>query len=177
MRIIRLNLSNVDKISKLHIEVDWQTYKEEIPEFLINASGLEGRRYIWNAALSDNSIWAFGVYADQGREPLGFISGRINSRGYDEKSAHLGGIYVLKQYQYRGFGKALLANFLEIALGAGLKNVCGAVPTKCRSAREFFSAVGFVEHSIYESGSADAPFEMAKIELSSLSVILHHLGS
>lgn len=176
MKIKRIGQSDADAIAKLHIEVERQTYEDIVPELLAGVSGLEGRRSIWRTALFDQATRAFGVYVDGRLDPVGFISGRLEYNLNDGGGvAIINSFFVLGEFQYSGNGKALLVIFVRAAIDAGFYKMRGVVPIRNLSARNFFTASGFVEQRLHVIGNERALFQYTEVVCNNLPSLLTYL--
>lgn len=150
MKIERVDANNVYAISKLHIEVEQQTYGVDDPEMIVGNSELSGRKNIWNTALRNNCI-AFLIYNENLDYPVGMISGYINfDYSLEIRYAKLSCIYVLRKFQCAGYGRKLLSIFIQETLRSGTTELRSVVPANNRPARNFFSSMGGLEHDVYQ---------------------------
>ena len=116
----------------------WEEFEEEL--------GHEPyQRETWEEAWEDLSVTVDEGVAliaeDEGRA-IGFVFCVLGDRG--RHTAHVTDIYVRPEARRRGIGRALLAELIEPARGAGLAHVSLEVLMRNSEARRLYERLGFV---------------------------------
>ena len=112
-----------DASSIAHVQVEsWRTtYPGIVPDSFLAALDKQGRTESWEPQLADNSTPIFGVEDDTGI--FGFVSGgpiRDSVHSYD---AELYAIYLLKDRQQQGAGRALTRALAAVLHASGFKSM------------------------------------------------------
>ncbi|WP_226682933.1 GNAT family N-acetyltransferase [Sutcliffiella horikoshii] len=121
IKIRKANLSDTKGIAKVHVESWKTTYANIVPDEYLNKLTYESREQIWI-----NSIPNGGVYVAENNEGeiVGFSSGgKERSGDYDGFDGELYAIYILKEYQGQGIGRALVQPIMEELIGMGLNSM------------------------------------------------------
>ncbi len=132
-------LSDTKGIAKVHVESWKTTYANIVPNEYLNNLTYESREQIWI-----NSISNGGVYVAENNEGeiVGFSSGGKERSGkYDGYDGELYAIYILKEYQGQGIGKALIQPIIDELIGMGLNTMLVLV-LKDNVSRLFYEALG-----------------------------------
>ncbi|NMH73606.1 GNAT family N-acetyltransferase [Bacillus sp. RO2] len=138
-KIRKATLSDTKGIARVHVESWKTTYAKIVPDEYLNNLTYESREQIWI-----NSIPIGGVYVaeDNGGEIVGFSSGGKERSGkYDGYDGELYAIYILKEYQGQGVGKALVQPIVDEIIGMGLSTMLVLV-LKDNESRLFYEALG-----------------------------------
>ncbi|WP_010199774.1 GNAT family N-acetyltransferase [Bacillus sp. m3-13] len=139
IKIRKATLSDTKGIAKVHVESWKTTYANIVPEEYLNNLTYESREQIWI-----NSIPNGGVYVAENNEGeiVGFSSGGKERSGkYDGYDGELYAIYILKDYQGQGIGKALVQPIIEELIGMGL-NYMLVLVLKDNASCLFYEALG-----------------------------------
>ncbi|ART75105.1 GNAT family N-acetyltransferase [Sutcliffiella horikoshii] len=139
IKIRKAILSDSKGIAKVHVESWKTTYAHIVPEEYLNNLTYESREQIWI-----NSIPNGGVYVAENNEGeiVGFSSGGKERSGkYDGYDGELYAIYILKEYQGQGIGKALVQPIIEELKGLGLNSLLVLV-LKDNASCLFYEALG-----------------------------------
>lgn len=121
IKIRKANLSDTKGIAKVHVESWKTTYANIVPDEYLNKLTYESREQIWI-----NSIPNGGVYVAENNEGeiVGFSSGgKERSGDYDGFDGELYAIYILKEYQGQGIGRALVQPIMDELIGMGLNSM------------------------------------------------------
>ncbi|MBN8233612.1 GNAT family N-acetyltransferase [Halobacillus kuroshimensis] len=118
-------------IADIHVKSWKSTYKDLIDERDISNTTLEHRITLWETILRKplNGQIAFVIENDEG-QVVGFVSGgkeRTKNYGYD---GEIYAIYLLDEYQGRGYGKILLQTFVRGMGEAGYQSLLVWVLTR-----------------------------------------------
>jgi ribosomal protein S18 acetylase RimI-like enzyme len=121
----------------------WEEFEEELdhPPYL---------RETWEEAwddLSDTVRDGVALIAEQDGNAVGFIFCVLGDRG--RKTAHVTDIYVRPEARGQGIGRALLAEVVEPARGAGLDHVSLEVMLRNTEARHLYERLGFVPFDMF----------------------------
>ncbi|UAL47908.1 GNAT family N-acetyltransferase [Sutcliffiella horikoshii] len=139
IKIRKAILSDTKGIAKVHVESWKTTYANIVPDEYLNNLTYESREQIWI-----NSIPNGGVYVAENNEGeiVGFSSGGKERSGkYDGFDGELYAIYILKEYQGQGIGKALIQPIIDELIGMGLNTMLVLV-LKDNVSRLFYEALG-----------------------------------
>ncbi|USK45808.1 GNAT family N-acetyltransferase [Cytobacillus oceanisediminis] len=105
MNIRKAVLNDAKGIAKVHVDSWRTTYKNIIPDEFLNNLSYQRREELWINNIPKGNV--FVAENDKG-EIVGFSSGGIERSGkYKEYQGELSSIYILKEFQGQGIGKAL----------------------------------------------------------------------
>ncbi|GAE36213.1 GNAT family N-acetyltransferase [Halalkalibacter akibai] len=139
LKIRKAVIADAKGIGKVHVDSWKTTYENIVPaEFLSNLT-YESREKVWI-----NEIPKGGVYVAENSvgEIVGFSSGGKERSGkYKGFDGELYAIYILKKYQGKGIGKALVQPIINEITGMGLNSMLVLV-LKDNSSRLFYEALG-----------------------------------
>lgn len=102
------------------------------------------QRETWEEAWEDLSVTVdegVALVAEDEGQPVGFVFCVLGDRG--RQTAHVTDIYVRPEARRRGIGRALLAELIEPARGAGLAHVSLEVLVRNSEARRLYERLGF----------------------------------
>lgn len=134
VRIARFE--DAETIAEIHVKSWKSTYKDLIDERDLSNTTVEHRITLWETILRKpvNGQIAYVIENDQGKV-VGFVSGgkeRTKNYGFD---GEIYAIYLLEEYQGRGYGKRLLEAFTEGMIEAGYQSLLVWVLTHNPSSR------------------------------------------
>lgn len=106
MIIRKAALKDAAGIAKVHVE-SWQTtYKGIIPNTYLQQLNEHNREKLWQRNIPEQIVY---VAENNQRDIIGFSSGGMERSGkYPPYKGELYAVYILKEYQRRGIGQALL---------------------------------------------------------------------
>ena len=106
MKIRAAELSDAGGIAKVHVDSWRTTYKNIIPEEFLENLSYQSREELWINIIPKGIV--FVAENDEG-QIVGFSSGgKERSGDYKEYQGELSSIYILKEFQGQGIGKALV---------------------------------------------------------------------
>ncbi|WP_368298031.1 N-acetyltransferase family protein [Cytobacillus firmus] len=106
MKIRAAELSDAGGIAKVHVDSWRTTYKNIIPEEFLENLSYQSREELWINIIPKGIV--FVAKNDEG-QIVGFSSGgKERSGDYKEYQGELSSIYILKEFQGQGIGKALV---------------------------------------------------------------------
>lgn len=129
---------------------DQALLRELWEEFEAGLGGPDYQRETWEEAWEDLAETIEGgvaLIAEEDGHPLGFVFCVLGDRG--RKTAHVTDIYVRPEARDRGVGRALLAELVEPARGAGLGHVSLEVLVHNADARRLYDRLGFVPVDVF----------------------------
>ncbi|WBL13120.1 GNAT family N-acetyltransferase [Sutcliffiella sp. NC1] len=138
-KIRRANMDDAKGISKVHVDSWKTTYANIVPKEYLKNLSYESREQLWL-----NNIPNGGVYVAENSEGdiVGFSSGGKERSGkYNGFNGELYAIYILKEYQGQGVGKALITPIIDEIIGMGLHSMLVLVLND-NSSRLFYERLG-----------------------------------
>lgn len=139
LNIRKAVLSDAEGIAKVHVDCWKTTYNNIVPDQFLNNLTYESRVQVWK-----NNIPNGGVYIAENKdgEIIGFSSGgKERSGNYKEFEGELYAIYILKEHQSKGIGKALVKPIIDEIKEMGLNSMLVLV-LKDNISRLFYEALG-----------------------------------
>ncbi|ATP41027.1 GNAT family N-acetyltransferase [Solibacillus sp. R5-41] len=139
MNIRKAVLSDAKGIAKVHVDCWKTTYKNIISDQYLNKLTYESREQLW-----ENNIPNGGVFVAENKEGeiVGFSSGGIERSGnYKGFEGELYAIYILKEYQGNGIGKALVKPIIKEITELGLNSMLVLV-LEDNISRLFYESLG-----------------------------------
>lgn len=139
LNIRKAVLSDAKGIAKVHVDSWKTTYKNIVSGQYLNNLTYESRDRLW-----ENNIPNGGVYVAENKEGeiVGFSSGGLERSGnYHGFEGELYAIYILKEYQGNGIGKALVKPIIEEITELGLNSMLVLV-LKDNISRLFYESLG-----------------------------------
>lgn len=106
--VIRLaTKEDLEGMSKVHVDSWKTTYKEIIPDKVINNLSYTKSCNMWEGCLSNEDNFIF-VAEDFEKGIIGFACGHKNRDHEYQYDAEISAIYILEAFQHRGIGTSLL---------------------------------------------------------------------
>lgn len=139
MNIRKAVLSDAKGIAKVHVDSWRTTYANIIAEDYLNQLSYEKREQLWISAIPNG-----GVYVAENDEGIivGFSSGGKERSGeYPGFSGELYAIYIFKEYQGRGLGKALVKPIIKELQDQQIDSMLVCV-LEDNNSRLFYEALG-----------------------------------
>ncbi|KPB05989.1 GNAT family N-acetyltransferase [Bacillus sp. CHD6a] len=147
IKIRKAILSDSKGIAKVHVDSWKTTYANIVPDEYLNNLSYESREQIWI-----NSIPNGGVYVAENNQGqiVGFSSGGKERSGkYVGYDGELYAIYILKEYQGQGVGKALVQPIVEEIIGMGF-NTMVVLVLKDNVSCLFYEALGGKKLDVFD---------------------------
>ncbi|MBA2174597.1 GNAT family N-acetyltransferase [Halobacillus locisalis] len=138
----KAQFEDAEQIANIHVSSWKSTYIDLIDEQDVSNSTVENRIALWETVLRKpvNGQIAFVVENDEG-ELVGFVSGgKERTKNYDY-DGEIYAIYLLDEYQRKGYGSLLLHTFAKGMKDEGYESLLVWVLTKNPS-NQFYSKLG-----------------------------------
>ncbi|MEC0236932.1 GNAT family N-acetyltransferase [Paenibacillus kribbensis] len=114
MIIREATIADTADIAKVHVDCWRTTYKNIMPDEVLERLSYEQRTELWNANLSSEDGHLVFVAENEKGEIIGFVSGGPEKSGeYPPFGGEITAIYVLKEYNSLGLGRGLLMRLLQ----------------------------------------------------------------
>src|SRR5256885_6197571 len=127
-------------IARVHVATWRTTYRGLLPGDFLDSLDEAGYEERWRRTIADQ---VSGVYvAEDGREVVAFASGGRERAGEDGFGGELYAIYVMRESQGRGHGRALVRAVSSGLLEMGLSDMIVWVLRENNSARRFYERLG-----------------------------------
>jgi len=139
MNIRKAVLSDAKGIAKVHVDCWKTTYKNIVSDQYLMKLTYESREQIWINNIPNGSVY---VAENKEGEIIGFSSGGIERSGkYNGYEGELYAIYILKEYQGNGIGKALVQPVVKEITELGLNSMLVLV-LEDNISRLFYESLG-----------------------------------
>lgn len=139
MKIRAAELSDAEGIAKVHVDSWRTTYKDIIPENFLENLSYQSREELWIYIIQKGSVIV--AETDEG-QIVGFSScGKERSGNYKGYQGELNAIYILKEFQGQGIGKALFNSVMKELRKLGMNTMLVFVLADNKSAL-FYEAMG-----------------------------------
>ncbi|RHW43430.1 GNAT family N-acetyltransferase [Neobacillus notoginsengisoli] len=139
IKIRKAVLSDTKGIANVHVESWKTTYANIVSDQYLNNLTYKSREQIWKNNFPNSGLY---VAENNKGEIVGFSSGGKERSGkYNGFDGELHAIYILKEYQGQGIGKALLKPIIDEIKGMGLNSMLVLV-LKDNVSRLFYEALG-----------------------------------
>lgn len=139
MKIRAAELSDAGGIAKVHVDSWRTTYKNIIPEEFLENLSYQSREELWINIIPKGIV--FVAENDEG-QIVGFSSGgKERSGDYEEYQGELSSIYILKEFQGQGIGKALVKSVTK-ELGKSGMNTMLVFVLADNNSTLFYEAMG-----------------------------------
>lgn len=139
MKIRKAVLADAKGIAKVHVDSWRSTYKKIIPEDVLQRMSYSEREARWIQLIPKHLVF---VAENREGKIIGFASGgKERSGNYPEFDGELYAIYLLKQFQGQGVGKALVQQITESLKEMGSRSMLVLVLAENQS-RYFYESLG-----------------------------------
>ncbi|MBU8915202.1 GNAT family N-acetyltransferase [Bacillus sp. FJAT-29953] len=139
MKIRKAVLADAKGIAKVHVDSWKTTYANIVPDEYLNNLIFESREQLWVDNIPNGGVYV--AENDEG-EIVGFSSGGKERSGkYSGFDGELYAIYILKEYQGKGIGSALVKPIIDEIKALGIHSMLVLV-LKDNSSRLFYEALG-----------------------------------
>lgn len=120
IKIRKAVLTDTKGIAKVHVDSWKTTYTNIVPDEYLNNLTYVRREQLWLTAIPKGGIY---VAENSRGEIVGFSSGGKERSGkYNGYDGELYAIYILKEYQKQGIGKALIKPIIKELNRMGLNS-------------------------------------------------------
>ncbi|WP_310173705.1 GNAT family N-acetyltransferase [Neobacillus niacini] len=139
IKVRKAVLTDAKGIAKVHVDSWKTTYVNIVPDEYLNNLSYKCREQMWT-----NAIPYGGVYVAESNEGIivGFSKGGKERSGkYNGYDGELYAIYILKEYQCKGIGTALVKPIIDEFKGMGLNSMLVLV-LKDNIFRQFYESLG-----------------------------------
>jgi GNAT superfamily N-acetyltransferase len=136
-------LTDAPGIARVHIDTWRSTYRGIVPDdFLANLS-YEARERTWTTSIThaDDRDFVYVAEDEQG-QIVGFASGGTSQSGYPDYPGELYAIYVLREAQGKGLGRALFGAVVKRLARSGIHSMIVWVFRDNRPSRRFYEVMG-----------------------------------
>ncbi len=114
MTIREATISDAEDIAKVHVDCWRTTYKDIMPDEVLERLSYEQRTELWNANLSTEDGHLVYVAENEEGEIIGFVSGGPEKSGeYPPYGGEITALYVSSEYHSLGLGKRLFLRLLQ----------------------------------------------------------------
>jgi len=124
INICKAKKSDLNGIIRVNVET-WKTaYKGVVPDDYIRGFAVRSQDKRWQNQLKnmiEENI--FFIAENKKSEIVGFVIGGLERNKHPNYKGELMGIYVLKEYQRQGIGKALTRRIVEELIKMGINNM------------------------------------------------------
>ena len=138
--------ADIPDLARVHVEAWRQTYAGHVPEALLAPDRIDFRAALWTAILAggEGPFLALVAPDDSGAiAALGlFMPASEAPAGWDHEIRSL---YLLRHFQRRGIGRAMLAQGRDWVRGRGGRNLMAWALDANTQAQDFYRAMGAVE--------------------------------
>lgn len=143
MLIRKASPADAPGIARVHVG-SWQsTYKGIMPDEVIASRSYEQREALWSRVLTEQVESTFVYVAEgDGGHIVGFASGGANRTLDLAYDGEIHAIYILKQQQGKGTGRALMSAVACRLLKEGFASVLLWVLSDNHQARRFYESLG-----------------------------------
>lgn len=147
MIIRKAALTDAKGIAKVHVESWKTTYSKILPADYLNELSYEQREEVWKKNITVNEVF---VAENDCGEIVGFSTGGLERSGnFPSYIGELYAIYILKNYQGFGLGKALVKPVINFLLEQNISSMLVLV-LKDNQARYFYEALGAKEIDVLQ---------------------------
>ena len=128
-------------IAEVHIASWKTTYPGIVPDALLESLDVAQREDRWKHHLSDPGSWTTYVAELDEGQIAGFVTGGAAREGEAEFTGELGAIYLLKEFQGQGIGRALATRLAGELVNQGHNSMIVWVLAR-NPFRRFYEALG-----------------------------------
>lgn len=139
LKIRKAVTSDAKGIAKVHVDSWRTTYANIVPDKYLTNLSYENREQLWIKNISNDAVF---VAENNVGQIIGFSSGgKERSGNYIDFEGELYAIYLLREYQGQGAGRALVTAIVEELKGLGLRSMLVLV-LKDNPSRHFYETLG-----------------------------------
>ncbi|MFS0673711.1 N-acetyltransferase family protein [Ornithinibacillus sp. 179-J 7C1 HS] len=122
MKIRKANHQDATGIAKVHVDSWRTTYKNIVPDTMLNNLSYEKRTELWERNIAREDNYLFVAETEEGKI-VGFADCGKRESNQVPNSGDLTSIYLLEEYQGKGIGKLLLKQIVLQCQQLGYKRV------------------------------------------------------
>ncbi|MCZ8316767.1 GNAT family N-acetyltransferase [Phreatobacter sp.] len=141
MAIRRATAADAEAIAAIHVAAYDETYRGIAPPEVFEGLNLERRTAQWRRFFAEPQPDAAAFVIDQDGEPVGFGSNGIDRRG-PSPIGWIKAVYLLKRFQGRGLGLAMMATLADDLAAKGVREVRLDVAVGNDPAEAFYRRLG-----------------------------------
>ncbi|SEQ12528.1 Acetyltransferase (GNAT) family protein [Piscibacillus halophilus] len=139
MKVRKAVVEDAKGMAKVHVDSWRTTYAGVVPDEYLNNLSYDERENMWKQATPRGGVY---VAENNEGEIVGFATGGPERSGkYPDYKGELYAIYILKDYQRQGIGKALMKPIVEGLIRDNLTNMVVLV-LEDNPSKHFYEATG-----------------------------------
>lgn len=154
MLIREATLEDASAIARVHVDSWRTTYQGIIPDSFLAGLSYERSEVMWQDILSKHTDFTY--VAEEEGILVGFANGGREREGNMDYTGEIFAIYLLKEFQRKGIGRALVAALASRLIQAGMRSTLVWVLEK-NPARRFYEALEgkLVSQKVMNIGGVD----------------------
>jgi len=142
MNIRSVKSTDIKDLAKVHVDTWKTTYKGIVSDEFLQKLSYDEREKLWSTFLKEENINRFiFVVENEFGIVIGFAIGGLERTNNPSYKGELWGIYILKEYQKKGIGKALVKKIIETLLNLNITSMLVWV-LKDNPYRSFYENLG-----------------------------------
>jgi ribosomal protein S18 acetylase RimI-like enzyme len=134
--------SDAPAIGRVHVESWRETYRDVVPDRLLDSLSAVLRAAMWQGALEREPPVLLFVAQQAGGELVGFAGGGPRRGDAPPHDAEVYAIYLLGAARHRGCGRRLMVALAAALRARGFKSLCLWVLRENGPARRFYERLG-----------------------------------
>lgn len=123
MQIRQAEFKDAGQIAIVHVQSWRTTYRSIVPDDFLNKLDVERRKQMWEANLSKAEKSDILYVLEDQDEIVGFINGGPNRNEEFPHEAELIAVYLLEEYQGKGYGTLLFQKVIAFFLEQGFQSM------------------------------------------------------
>ena len=149
-------VADAEGIAKIHVNAWKETYRGLMPDSVLDTLSIERRTDQWKTILANpDDVYHLAFVAERNVKIIGFANYGKEREGDQAYQGELYAIYLLKEFQGQGIGKALMQKTVEGLLALEIESMLVWVLAD-NPYREFYKRLGgvFLRDKTVEIGGA-----------------------